>query len=102
MTRRFAPASLLLGNFVIGTSVLAPTGMLEGLARGFDVSVREASLLVTYGAVVLCIGTPIISSLTSRMDRRALLVGSLLIVSLSQLASVFAPSFGTLLALQRG
>lgn len=100
MTHRLAPASLLLGNFVIGTSVLAPTGMLEVLARGFEVSVRDASLLVTFGAVVLCIGTPIASWLTSRMDRRALLVGSLLIVSLAQLASAFAPSFGVLLALR--
>src|SRR5688500_18301563 len=34
----FAPTSLLVGNFVIGTSVLAPTGMLNELSAGFGVS----------------------------------------------------------------
>ena len=100
MARRFAPASLLLGNFVIGTSVLAPTGMLPQLASGFDVTIREASLLVTFGAVMLCIGTPLLSWLTSPMDRRVLLTSSLFIVALSQLASAFAPSYGSLLALR--
>jgi MFS transporter, DHA1 family, inner membrane transport protein len=100
MSRRLAPASLLLGNFVVGTSVLAPTGMLGQLADGFHISVREASLLVTFGAIVLGVGTPIASALTSRMDRRALLGGSLLIVALAQLVSAFAPSFAALLALR--
>ncbi|MET0342888.1 MAG: MFS transporter, partial [Polyangiales bacterium] len=100
VTRRFAPASLLFGNFVVGTSVLAPTGMLAELSEGLQVTVREASLLVTFGAVVLCIGTPLVSWLTSQMDRRVLLVGSLGIVALAQIASAFAPSYGALLALR--
>ena len=100
MARRFAPASLLLGNFVVGTSVLAPTGMLPELASGFDVTIRDASLLVTFGAIILCIGTPLLSWLTSPMDRRVLLTGSLFVVSLTQLASAFAPSYGSLLALR--
>ena len=54
--RRFAPTALMLGNFVIGTSVLAPAGMLSELSAGLDVSIRDAGLLITFGALVVCIG----------------------------------------------
>ena len=47
-----ARIALMLGNFVIGLGVLAPTGMLDQLARGLAVDVGDAGLLVTYGAVV--------------------------------------------------
>lgn len=98
MSRRFAPASLMLGNFVIGTSILAPTGMLPELSSAFDVSVRQASLLVTLGALVLCIGTPLISWSTSHVDRRVLLSGSLALVSAAQLAAASTDSFWVLVA----
>ena len=98
MARRFAPTALLVGNFVIGTSVLAPAGMLTELAEAFAVSVRHASLLITFGALIMCVGSPLLSWSTSRLDRRLLLCGSLLVIAVSQLASAFADSFGKLLA----
>jgi predicted MFS family arabinose efflux permease len=100
MTRSFAPTSLLLGNFVIGTSVLAPTGMLNELSASFGVSIRQASLLVTFGAVVMCIGSPLLAWWTSRIDRRLLLGSSLALVTLGHLASAFASSFAMLLTLR--
>jgi len=87
----------MLGNFVVGTSVLAPAGMLQALSGAFDVSVHEASLLITLGAVVLCLGTPVVSWATSRMDRRVLLGGSLLVLAAAQLASALTSSFAMLL-----
>jgi len=41
--RRFAPTALMLGNFVIGTSVLAPAGMLGELSARLDVKARDIS-----------------------------------------------------------
>jgi DHA1 family inner membrane transport protein len=94
----FAPTSLLVGNFVIGTSVLAPTGMLNELSAGFGVSIREASLLITFGAVVMCVGSPLLAWWTSRIDRRLLLGTSLGLVALGHLASAYASSYAMLLA----
>ena len=71
--RRFAPTALMLGNFVTGCSVLAPAGMLGELSAGLGVSIRDAGLLITFGAVVLCIGSPLTAWLTSRIERRTLL-----------------------------
>src|SRR4051794_32653820 len=100
VVRRFAPTALMLGNFVTGCSVLAPAGMLAELASGFDVTIRSASLLITFGAVVLCIGSPMAAWLTSRIERRRLLVATLGVLALGNLASAFAPDYLTLLAIR--
>ena len=91
---------LMLGNIVIGLSVLGPAGMLSELADGLDVGIHDAGLLVTYGAIVLCIGSPLMAWLTTRMDRRILLVGTLVVVAVTEGASAFAPSYGVVLALR--
>ncbi len=44
---RFA---LMSGNFITGIAVLAPAGMLYELSDGLGVTIRDAGLLVTYGA----------------------------------------------------
>ena len=98
--KRFAPTSLLIGNFVTGLSVMGPAGMLGELADGLNVSVRDASLLITFGAAVLCIGSPLTAWLTSRFDRRTLLTSTLFVVGLAHLASALAPNYYSLLALR--
>lgn len=98
--RPLIPLALMVGNFVIGTSIMGPAAMLNDLARSLRVSVQHASVLITAGAVVLCIGTPLISWATSRFDRRVLLASSLFVVAVAQLASAMVTSFSALLALR--
>jgi DHA1 family inner membrane transport protein len=98
--RRFAPTALMVGNIVTGVSVLAPAGMLGELSSALDVSVRGAALLVTFGAIVLCVVSPLTAWLTSRFERRTLLTATLAVLALSNLASAFAPDFATLLVIR--
>jgi MFS transporter, DHA1 family, inner membrane transport protein len=98
--RRFAPTALMLGNVITGCSVLAPAGMLGELSSGLDVSVRTAGLLITFGAVVLCIGSPVTAWLTSRIERRTLLVVTLAVLALTNIASAFAPDYASLLIIR--
>ncbi len=98
--RRFAPTALMLGNFVTGCSVLAPAGMLGELSSGFDVTIGTAGLLITFGAIMLCIGSPMTAWLTSRIERRRLLGATLGVLALGNLASAFAPDYATLLAVR--
>lgn len=100
MIRPFAPTALLLGNLVTGMSVLAPAGMLLDLSSGLGVSVRDAGLLITYGAIVLCIGSPLTAWLTSHIDRRTLLVATLATLAVTNAASAFATSYAVLLAIR--
>jgi DHA1 family inner membrane transport protein len=95
--RRFAPTALMLGNVVTGCSVLTPTGMLSELSSGLEVSIRDAGLLITFGAIVLCIGSPLSAWLTSRVERRTLLTATLAVLALTNIASAFAPDYATLL-----
>src|ERR1700736_4668956 len=98
--RRFAPTALMLGNFVTGTSVLAPAGMLSELSGGLDVSIRDAGLLITFGAIVLCIGSLLTAWLTSRIERHMLLTATLAVLALGNAASAFAPDYATLLVIR--
>ncbi len=90
----------MLGNFATGVSILAPAGMLTVLADGLGVGIRETGLLVTYGAMILCFGSPIIAWLTTRIERRLLLAGTLAVLVVGQAASAFAPNYATVLVLR--
>jgi predicted MFS family arabinose efflux permease len=98
--RRFAPTALMLGNIVTGCSVLAPAGMLSELSSGLAVTIRDAGLLITFGAIVLCIGSPVTAWLTSRIERRTLLTATLAVLALTNLASAFAPDYTSLLIIR--
>src|ERR1700744_2924738 len=90
----------MFGNIVTGTSILAPAGMLGELSEGLGVSVNNAALLVTFGAVVLCIGSPLTAWLTSRIERRRLLTVTLAVLALTNAASAFAPDYASLLVIR--
>jgi DHA1 family inner membrane transport protein len=100
VVKRFAPTALMLGNIVTGCSVLAPAGMLRELSDGLGVSITTAGLLITFGAIVLCIGSPVTAWLTSRIERRTLLTVTLLVLALTNAASAFAPDYASLLVLR--
>jgi DHA1 family inner membrane transport protein len=92
--------ALLFGNFVIGTGVLAPAGLINEISSAFSVDVSKAGSLIGYGAAVLCVEAPLLAFLTNRIDRRLLLTAALVLYVIGHLGSAFAPSFGVLLAIR--
>ena len=78
-------------------ALLGPTAMLGELATSLSVSVREAGLLITYGSMALCCAAPIAAWVTSTMDRRVLLAGTIGILAVCCFASALAPDFHSLL-----
>jgi MFS transporter, DHA1 family, inner membrane transport protein len=100
VARRFAPTALMLGNIVTGCSVLAPAGMLVELSGDLGISIRTAGLLITFGAIMLCIGSPLTAWLTSRIERRTLLTATLAVLALTNAASAFAPDYMSLLIIR--
>jgi MFS transporter, DHA1 family, inner membrane transport protein len=90
----------MFGNIVTGTSIMAPAGMLSELSSALDVSIRDAGLLITYGAIVLCLGSPLTAWLTSRIERRRLLTATLAVLAITNAASAFAPNYTTLLIIR--
>jgi DHA1 family inner membrane transport protein len=98
--RRCAPTALMLGNIVTGCSVLAPAGMLSELSAGLGVTIRDAGLLITFGAIVLCVGSSLTAWLTSRIERRTLLTATLCVLALTNAASAFAPDYASLVVIR--
>jgi MFS transporter, DHA1 family, inner membrane transport protein len=92
--------ALMLGNLATGVSILAPAGMLTVLADGLHVGIRDTGLLVTFGAVMLCFGSPLVAWATTRFDRRLLLTATLFVLVIGQAASAFATSYTQVLALR--
>lgn len=92
--------ALLFGNFVIGTGVLAPAGLINEISSAFAVDVPTAGSLIGYGAAILCIEAPLLAFATNRLDRRVLLTSALALYVVGHLLSAFAPSFGMLLAIR--
>ena len=98
--RRFAPTALMFGNLITGCSVLAPAGMLIELSSDLGVTVSTAGLLITFGAAVLCIGSPLTAWLTSWVERRTLLTAALAVLAFTNAASALAPDYTTLLVIR--
>jgi MFS transporter, DHA1 family, inner membrane transport protein len=98
--KSFPRIALMLGNVVIGLTVLGPAGMLAELAKGLDVGIHDTGLLVTYGAIVLCVGSPIMAWLTTRIDRRVLLVSTLALLAAGHAASALTSDYDVILLLR--
>ena len=90
----------MLGNLVTGCSVLAPAGMLIELSSDLGVTVHTAASLITFGAVMLCIGSPLTAWLTSSIERRILLTATLGVLARANVASAFAPDYASLLIIR--
>ncbi len=90
---RLALWVLLFGNFIIGTGILLPAGLLNDLVRDFSISPARAGLLLLAGGLVVGVGAPVLAGLTSRIDRRTLLCFSLLLYGAGHMASALVPSF---------
>jgi MFS transporter, DHA1 family, inner membrane transport protein len=85
--------AFLLGNFIIGTGVLLPAGLLNFLMADFNLTASQAGRLMLVGGIVVGIGAPVFAALTSRIERRFLLTAALLLYAAGHFASALVPSF---------
>jgi predicted MFS family arabinose efflux permease len=92
--------ALCVGNFLIGTGVMLPAGLMNDIAANLAVSVAAAGALVGVGAIAIGLGSPVMSALTTRMDRRVLLALCLALYGVFYVLSALAPDFNGLLALR--
>ncbi|MBD8871912.1 MFS transporter [Rhodanobacter sp. DHB23] len=94
---RLALLSLAVGAFAIGTTEFTPMGLLPVIADGVHVSIPRAGMLVSAYAVGVMLGAPVMTLLFSRFGKRAALMSLMLVFTLGNLLSAFAPSYATLL-----
>jgi len=85
---------LALISFLVGTSQYIISGILDKMADALGVSIGAAGQLITVFSLVYAIGTPILMVLTSKMERRKLLIYTLFVFIVGNLLSVIVPGYG--------
>lgn len=89
--------ALALGGFGIGTTEFVAMGLLPEMASGLGVSEPIAGHVISAYALGVVVGAPLIAALTARVPRRTLLIALMVAFTVGNAASVFAPSYTTLM-----
>lgn len=89
--------ALAVGAFAIGTTEFTPMGLLPVIADGVQVSIPTAGMLVSAYAVGVMLGAPVMTLLFSCFGKRAALMGLMVLFTVGNLLSAFAPGYTTLL-----
>ncbi|WP_186204588.1 MFS transporter [Burkholderia gladioli] len=92
--------SLAFAAFAIGTTEFVIVGLLPDIGSAFGISVSTAGLLVSFYALAITVGTPVVSALTARLPRRALLLALMSFFTLCNLAAGVSTAFAALLAIR--
>jgi DHA1 family inner membrane transport protein len=86
-------AVLFVGALVMGCAEMLVVGLLDLIATDLEVSVPAAGALVTANALGLAVGGPLLTLLTTRVDRRTLLLGALTVFVLANLLPAFVADY---------
>jgi predicted MFS family arabinose efflux permease len=89
---------LAAGAFAVGTSAYVVSGVLPAVSAELGVSLTAAGQLATAFALGAAVGAPLLASLTSRWERRTLLLVALLVAAAGNAMSALATDYPLLLA----
>ena len=89
--------ALTLGAFAIGTTEFVIVGLIPTIAADLHVSLPSAGLLVSLYALGVAIGAPVLTALTGRVPRKALLVALMLLFTIGNVIAWMAPGYGSLI-----
>jgi len=93
----FALLALAVSAFAIGTTEFISVGLLPLISQDLDISVTTAGLTVSLYALGVMIGAPILTSLTSRMPRKSLLLWIMVVFIIGNGIAASATSVSVLL-----
>ncbi|XPV70405.1 MAG: MFS transporter [Halarcobacter sp.] len=89
--------ALTLSAFAIGTTEFVTVGLVPTISSDLNISVPSTGLLVTMYALGVAIGAPILTALTSKYNKKYILICAMVIFSLGHVVATFAPNFLTLI-----
>ncbi|AVT11664.1 MFS transporter [Paracidovorax avenae] len=90
--------ALTLGAFAIGTTEFVIVGLLPTVASDLGIGLPSAGLLVSLYALGVAVGAPVLTALTGRLPRKALLLALMALFTAGNLLAWQAPGYGTLVA----
>lgn len=90
--------ALAISAFGIGTTEFVPVGLLSAIAGDLGISITLAGLLISGYAMGVAIGAPILTALTSKMNRKSLLMSLMVLFIIGNSVAAMSSSFTFLLA----
>ncbi|PZF58296.1 MFS transporter [Curtobacterium sp. MCSS17_008] len=90
--------ALALGGFGIGLTEFVITGLLPEVAADFGVTETTAGWLVTGYALSVVVGALALTAATTRLPRKPVLVGLLVLFIVGNTLSALAPSYGVMMS----
>lgn len=90
--------ALTLSAFAIGTTEFVIVGLLPTVAADLSISIPSAGLLVSLYALGVAIGAPVLTALTGKLQRKALLLALMALFTAGNLLAWQAPRYETLVA----
>lgn len=95
---RLTLLALAISAFGIGSTEFISVGLLPLIVRDFGISLSSASLTVSMYALGVTIGAPLLTVLTARLSRKAVLLFVMLLFIGGNLLAAASPSFPVLLS----
>ena len=89
---------LALGAFAVGTEGFMIAAILPKIASDLSVGIATAGQLVTIFALAYAVSSPILTALTGSIDRRGLLIFSMILFAVSNLVAASVPNYWSLVA----
>lgn len=93
---------LALGAFAIGTEGYALAGLLPKVAADLDVTVPVAGQLITAFALAFALGSPVLAVLTGHLERKRLLLGSMVAFGLFNIVAALSHTYAVLFIARLG
>lgn len=90
--------ALTISAFAIGTTEFVIVGLIPTIAADLGIGLPSAGLLVSLYALGVAIGAPVLTALTGRLPRKALLLRLMALFTLGNLLAWKAPGYESLIA----
>jgi DHA1 family inner membrane transport protein len=89
--------ALAIGGFGIGLTEFIIAGLLPQVAGDFAVSIPTAGLLISGYALSVALGALLLTALVTRLPRKTVLLGLMVLFIIGNLISAIAPTFGLMM-----
>lgn len=93
-----ALTALAAGGFAVGTTEFASMSLIPWIATDLGVTNPQAGWAVSAYAIGVVVGAPLLTAVTSKMDRKNLLIWAAILFSVGNVLTVFARDLPSLLA----
>ena len=101
-TARLRVVILAVSAFIFNTTEFIPVGLLSDIAASFSMQTEQVGLIITIYARIVAAASLACMLLTSKIERRKLLIGVFMLFIASHVLTAVAPNFTTLVISRAG